>query len=151
MCHFTKRQRNAISRRTCQHWIDTREELSTSYTWLIRHLLVLAHNCLVFKRMDKDGNVGADWDDNQMVSYLTSNDKRCTCKKSKRTSCKCARSTQPCTIRCACQWRRKRGGRGGHGRPTFYPGVHIYFSDNYNWQTGLQVPLLPRARMRSKG
>ena len=53
--------------------------------------------------VDKDGNVGVDWDDNQMVSYLTGNDKGCTCKKSKCTSCKCARNNQPCTIRCACK------------------------------------------------
>ena len=30
--------------------------------------------------VDKDGNVGVDWDNNQMVSYLTSNDKGCACK-----------------------------------------------------------------------
>jgi hypothetical protein len=36
-----------------------------------------------------------------MVSYLTGNDKGCTCKKSKPA--KCARNNQPCTIRCACK------------------------------------------------
>ena len=39
-----------------------------------------------------------------MVSFLTSSDKGCSCKKSNCSSvCKCARSKKPCTIRCECK------------------------------------------------
>ena len=36
-----------------------------------------AYGCVV----DKDGNIGVDWNDDQTVSFLIGNDKGCTCKK----------------------------------------------------------------------
>ena len=56
------------------------------------HHLVLVLNCLVFKHtaglLTKMAiHVGVDWDDDQIVSFLTGNDKGCSCKKNKCTTC----------------------------------------------------------------
>ena len=53
--------------------------------------------------VDNDGTILVDWDEDQTVSFLTGTDKGCSCKKSSCTSCKCARSKQPCAIRCGCK------------------------------------------------
>ena len=56
----------------------------------------------IWLRLDNEGVVLVDWDEEQALSFLNGRDNGCSCRKSSCTSCKCSRNKTSCTIRCKC-------------------------------------------------